>query len=29
MDDAYVELILSEPLVQFDLVFIKEFISDM
>jgi hypothetical protein len=28
MDDAYVELIFSEPLVQFDPAFIKEFISD-
>jgi hypothetical protein len=29
MDDAYVELIFSEPLVQFDPAFIEEFLSDM
>ncbi|KAK8460600.1 hypothetical protein SEVIR_2G356901v4 [Setaria viridis] len=29
MDDVYVELILSEPLVQFDPAFIEEFISDL
>jgi len=29
MDDAYVELIFSEPLVQFDPAFVEEFLSDM